>query len=149
MLVIVEAFRQPALGHLPEGLLEHRRELPGQLVLDGAVADLLPAVGEVRQVLRQVLVGLFCHRILQWERADVGWRALEHGDMAGTLVHQGRDQGDSRCPGTDHDDLLPGEVEVLGPVLRVDDLTAKVRRARELRRVALVVVVVAAADRQK
>ena len=53
-------------------------------------------------------------------------------------------QGDRCRPAADDDDLLAAVVEVLGPVLRVHDLTAESVATRELRGVALVVAVVPA-----
>ena len=64
--------------------------------------------------------------------------------MARTRIGKGGNQSHSGRPAADHHDLLALVVEVLRPVLRMDDGAAEVLGARELRRIALVVVVVAA-----
>lgn len=64
--------------------------------------------------------------------------------MGGIARHRG-DQGDGGGAGPDDDDLLAPVVEILGPVLRMDDLPREVVAACELRSEALVVVVVAGA----
>ena len=83
------------------------------------------------------------------QHADVGRRALQHGDVARTRIGQRWNESHCRRTAADHDDLLARVVEVLGPVLGVDDGALEVLRAGELRRVALVVVVVAAASEQE
>ena len=73
---------------------------------------------------------------------DVGGRPLQHGDVGGVAGH-GRHQGHGGGPTADDDDPLALPVQVLGPVLGVDDGPAEARLARELGPVALVVAVVA------
>src|SRR3954464_1765428 len=64
--------------------------------------------------------------------------------IAGTRVPRGG-RGHGGGAGADDHDLLPGVVEVLGPVLRVDQVAGEVLLAGEVRGEAAVVVVVAAA----
>src|SRR5262249_14188915 len=49
----------------------------------------------------------------------------------------------------DHDHALAGIVEVLGPFLRMDDLAAEIRSSGKLRRVALLVAVIARAHEEE
>ena len=69
--------------------------------------------------------------------------------MAGARIGKRGNQCHRGGATADDDDLLARVVEVLRPVLRVDDRALEVVRACELRRVALVVVVVAAAREQE
>ncbi len=75
-------------------------------------------------------------------------RALQHGDVAGGLRHF-RHEGHGRRTGADDGDGLARVVEIVRPVLRVDDLARKRLLALEVRAVALVVIVVAGTDRQE
>src|SRR3954449_1004308 len=68
--------------------------------------------------------------------------------MAGRLG-QRRNHADRGRPATDHHDTLAGVVQRLGPELRVHDLAGEVLDARKLRRIGLVVVVVASAEEQE
>ncbi len=87
--------------------------------------------------------------IVQRQRPDVSRRALQHRHVACTRIHQSRNQGHCGSAGPDHDDLLARVVEVLRPVLRMDDGALEVVVALEGRQVALVVVVVTAAREQE
>ena len=55
------------------------------------------------------------------QRDDVARRALEHRHVRRPLGHRGDERHRGRAA-ADHHDALAGVVEVLGPVLRVDDL---------------------------
>ena len=79
------------------------------------------------------------------QREDVARRALEHRHVRGALGHRGHERHRGRAA-ADHDDALARVVEVLGPELRMDDLAGEALGALELRREALVVAVVAAAQ---
>src|SRR5207248_10265227 len=76
---------------------------------------------------------------------DVGGGALQHRDVRRAVGHRG-DEGNGGGATADHDDLLAGVVQVLGPVLRVDHLAGELFDAREIRQVTGVVVVVTATD---
>ena len=80
-----------------------------------------------------------------WRRDQVARRALQHGHFPSPLGHgwEQRDRGGSTA---DHHHVLAGVVEVLRPVLGVDHGATELLDAGELRGVALVVVVVAAAE---
>src|SRR5207302_197776 len=54
-----------------------------------------------------------------------------------------------RRTAADDDDALPGVVEILRPVLRMDDLALEAIHAFEARRVALIVAVVAGTHHQE
>ena len=73
-------------------------------------------------------------------RSGVRWSIVT---CAAVLGHR-RDQRDGGRAAADDHDPLAGVVEVLGPVLRVDDRAGEALAAREVRGVALVVAVVAA-----
>ena len=149
VLLDVVALRQASLGHRHQRLAHVGGAFPRQLVLEGAERDGFPAIRDVRQAVRQQPVGAFGKRVDPGQRPDVGGRTLQHRDMAGARVHQGRDQGDRGGTGADDDDLLAHVVEVLRPVLRMDDLALEVLGAGKRRRIPLVVVVVAGAREQE
>ena len=91
----------------------------------------------------------FDERVDASGRGDqIGGGALQHGDLAGVLRQRGhqRDRGGAAA---DHDHLLAGVVQVLGPVLRMHHGAVEVLDAREVRGVALVVVVVAVTRRTR
>ena len=111
--------------------------------------DALPPVQHIGRLLRQRLVRPHGERVDVGQRTDVGRRALQHRHMARARIGQGRNQSHRGGTAADDDDLLARVVEVLRPVLRVNDRALEVLRAGELRRVALVVVVVAAAGEQE
>ncbi len=76
--------------------------------------------------------------------AEIGRRALQHGDMRAILRHR-RDQGRRGRAGADHDDLLVGVIEIVGPLLRMHDAALETVHRRPLRRIAFGVPVVALA----
>ena len=78
------------------------------------------------------------------ERGHVGRRALQHRH-ARRLLAQRRDQRHRGGAAADHDDPLAGVVEVVRPVLGMDDRAGEALAARELGRVSLVVAEVAGA----
>ena len=71
-------------------------------------------------------------------------RTLQHRHVAGLLGHR-RDERDGGGAAADDDHPLAGVVEVFRPVLRMHDLAPEPLPALEVRRVPLVVAVVAAA----
>ncbi len=99
----------------------------------------------VRSLLRQHFPGGFCYPTDPRTRADVGRRALQHGDFAGG-AGQCRHEGDRGGAAADHHDVLAGVVEGFGPRLRVHERALELLDARKFGSVALVVVVVAAAE---
>ncbi len=75
-------------------------------------------------------------------------RALEHRDVRrAARGHRGHERN-RRRPAANDDDALAGVVQILGPVLRVDDLAREPLAALEARRKAFVVAVVAAGGEQ-
>ena len=62
--------------------------------------------------------------------------------MRGLLRH-GRHQGDRGCPAANDHHLLARIVEILRPVLRVHNLATEITFVREVRFVALIIIVVA------
>ena len=76
--------------------------------------------------------------------AEIGRRALQHGDVRALVRHR-RHQRRRRRARADHDDALAVVVEVLGPFLRMDDRALELGHALPLRRIALGVAVIALA----
>ena len=145
----VEAFGQDRSDVLEDLVLHGVGIFPGHvgehaLVLeDLAPHDLVgPLLGDL-QVAQGVgqLVGVA-------PGGEIGRRALQHGHVA-SLGRQGRDQGGRRRARADHHHLLVRIVQVFGPGLRMDDGALEVGHAGPLRRIALVVVVIALAHPQE
>ena len=82
------------------------------------------------------------------QRSDVGRRPLEHGHVGSRSGQRGNER-DGRCPAADDDDPLSGEVEYLGPGLRVHDRAGEVLHAVEVGQIPVVVAVVAAAREEE
>ena len=80
--------------------------------------------------------------VFSGDRHDVGRCPLEHRHVLRGLRHR-RQQGDRGGAATDHDHSFAGVIEVLRPMLRVDDLTGKAFAPFEVRSVALVIPVIA------
>jgi hypothetical protein len=87
-------------------------------------------------------------RVLARQRDDVRGRALEHRDVRGRVAHR-RSQRHRGGPTADDDDALARVVDVVGPLLGVDDAAAEPVEPFEVRRVALRVVVVAGAGEEE
>ena len=68
--------------------------------------------------------------------------------MRGVLCHRG-DQGDRGCAAADHDHPLAGPIDIVGPLLGMHDAALELLEAREVRHVAVFVVVVAGAHEEK
>ena len=83
-------------------------------------------------------------RVALRPRDDPGGRALEHRHVPRGLRERGQ-EGDRGRSAADDDDALARDVEVLGPLLRVDDRARELFAPRERGRVARVVAVVARA----
>lgn len=79
---------------------------------------------------------------------DVARRALQHGHVR-TLRGERGSEGDGGGAAADQHDPLACHIECVGPVLRVDDRAREAFDAREIRRVGLVVAVVAGAAHQE
>ncbi len=124
-------------GRIPLAELEHRTLLEDVLTASQGITELA-----AEQLLCRIGDG-----VLGRHRHDVGRRPLQHGHMAGAPGH-GRQQRHSGGAAADDDHLLAGVVQVLGPLLRVHDLPGEALAPLELRRVALVVAVVAAGAEQ-
>ena len=76
--------------------------------------------------------------------AEIGRRALQHGDMRAIVGHR-RDQRRRGSARADHDDALVLVVEVFRPFLRMDDRALELGHVLPLRRIALGVAVIALA----
>ena len=79
---------------------------------------------------------------------EVGRGPLHHRHVRGAFGNR-RDQRRGRRPRADHDDPLPGQVEVLRPLLRVHQQPLVALEALPAGPVRLVVVVVAGAQQQE
>ena len=108
----------------------------------------LPAHDRIRDPAGQHALQQAGDRVDRRQREDVTGRALEHRDVGGAPGER-RDHRHGRRAAADDDDALAVVVDVVGPELRVHDLPAEALDARELRRVALVVAVVAGARVQE
>ena len=124
--------------------LHQLRAAAAELVEGRLDQDVLPAHDRVGGALGQAAAQPVGEPVLGRQRDDVGGRALQHRHVRGLLGHR-RHQRHRGGAAADHDDALAGVVEVLGPVLRVDDRAGEAVDPLELGRVALVVAVVAAA----
>ena len=129
-------------------LLDPRRLAPGELEEIHAPQHVAPAdqmIGELRRQIAPQFVG---ERILRRTRDHVGRRALQHGDMRRLLGHfrHQRHRGGARA---DHHHAFSRVVDVVGPFLRMHDAAGKIPRAREFRRVAFLVFVIARAHEQE
>ena len=76
--------------------------------------------------------------------AEIGRRALQHGDMRAIVGHR-RDQRRRGSARADHDDALVLVVEIFRPFLRMDDRALELGHVLPLRRIALGVAVIALA----
>ncbi len=93
---------------------------------------------------REVTAERVGDRIVGRQRHVVARRPLEHRDLR-ACVGQRRDQRGCGRAASDHDDARTLDVEVVGPLLRVEVRAGEPVHARELGQVALVVAVVAGA----
>ena len=138
-----------------------RRELFGGSALDEALGevggaareledaeadeDVLPADDAMGSVLGERAAQEVGNGIARGQGEDVAGRALQHGDVRGGRGHGGH-EGDGGGSAADDDDALAGVVEIFGPVLRVDELSAELVAAGEVGLVSGVVTVVAGAS---
>ena len=86
--------------------------------------------------------------VLLGQRGDVGRRALQHRHVRGLLGHGGHER-DGGGAAADDDHTLARVVEIVGPLLRMDDRAGEALGAFERGRVTVVVAVVAAAREQE
>src|SRR5262249_13696788 len=141
--------RAELLAHHVEQLLLHllgmRARPPVQELLQ---RDVLPARDRIRPAFGQDGAQAVRDDVGVGTGRDVGRRSLQHDDVGDVLRH-GWDQRHRRGPGADHDHLLAGVVEVLRPLLGMEDLAREALAALELGRVALLVAVVARAHEEE
>ena len=102
----------------------------------------------IRQLVRKQEAKKFREFVLGRAVRHVGWRALQHRHVGG-LPGQRRDQRHRRRAAADHDNALALVVDVLGPLLGVDDASLESFDAGEIGRVAVGVVEVAGAHVQE
>src|SRR3984957_1410967 len=81
-------------------------------------------------------------------REQISRRTLQHGHLR-SLLGQRRDQRHRRSAAADNHHLLALVVEILGPVLWMNNRAVELVEARKVRDVALVVVVVAGPEEQE
>ena len=170
--------REVLLDHLvAERVTGHAEQLLAHLVGVGARAPVeerlqrrvLAARDRVRDTLGQHLAERVRDRVAVRPGDDVGGRALQHGDVGGVVGHR-RHEGHRGRTRSDHHHSPARVVEVVGPVLGVDDRAAEAlapgelgcvpalvgvvpraheeERARELHRVACVTGVAGAGGRE-
>jgi len=133
----IKAFGQAGLDPVDQQFLQLVGRCLRALQQIGAVAHHLaahdfmdPGVIDIQlaQFVRQA-VGIATSR-------EVGRRALQHGDMR-AAISQRRDQGGGRGTRADHRHLLAAEIEIVWPVLRVDNLPLELGETWPVRRVAV------------
>ncbi len=107
-----------------------------------------PANDVIGQLGRQPFAQVVGEGVLGRARDHIGGRALQHGHMGGGPGHF-RHQGHRRGPRADHHHPLAGIVQILRPMLRMDDAALEVGLAGKLRPIALGVVVIARAHEQE
>ncbi len=79
---------------------------------------------------------------------EVGRCALQHSDLAAPVSQRWNQRGGG-CTGSDHYDVLAGQVSVFRPVLRMDDFAFEALQARPFGGISLSVLVVALAHPEK
>ena len=129
---------------IEDGCLDLGGLAPSISVCRDAEPDALPLGYAVREPLGQVFVRPAGNRILRRAGDDIGRRALEHGNLLRRPRHRGH-QRNRRRAAADHDHALVGVIQIIGPLLRMDDLPPESLRAFEMRRMAARIIVIAAA----
>ena len=133
-----QVLHRTAVQQLAHGL----RAASAELVDRHAAGDVAPAVGRAGQAGRQAASQPDARLVPARHRGHVRGRALEHAHP-GAAVHERGDQGDGRGAAADDHHTLAGHVQVLGPVLGVDDRAPELGEGGPVRCEALVVAVVA------
>ena len=110
--------------------------------------DVLPAHERIQHLRGEHAAKQAGERVGARQGDHVARGALHHRHVCGVLRHR-RHERHGRGSAADHHHALAGVVESLGPVLRVHDLAAEALAALEVRRVALVVAVVAGAHEEE
>ncbi len=136
------------LGQRADQPANEARVAHAQVVDEALARDVHPARDPVGEHLGQDPPQAVGDRILGRERHHVARRALEHRHVPGVLGHRW-DQGDGRRTAADNDHSPAPVVEVLGPLLRVNDRAGEALATLEVRRVARVIVVVAGGGEQQ
>ena len=149
MPLYVVPFGQAALCHRHQLLAHEVGEAAGDTVLRGLERDALPPVDDVGRLGGKQLVHPDGEGVDVGQRGDVGRRPLQHGHVCGTRIGECGNESHRCGAASDDDDPFAGVVEVFRPVLRMHDRALEVVGSGKLRRVALVVVVVAAAGEQE
>ena len=127
----------------------HLLRIGSGLAVDESLAEHVLLAGEgVGQPGWKEASQLIGDGVLGWPGHHVGGGPLNHRHV-GRGVGDGRDESHGCCAGADHHYPLSGVVEVVGPLLGVDDPPSKSVPAWELRGVALPVAVVAGAHEQE
>ena len=148
MGVDVVALRQRRDHALPQDLADEVGTAAREPIGEALQQHVLPAHHRVDRARRQHLAERLGDRIFARHREDVGGRALQHRHVGGVLGHR-RDQRHRGGAAADHHHPLALVLGLLGPVLGMDDLPLEGLDPGELRRVALVIAVVAAAVHQE
>ena len=144
--VVVGAERH--LHALEHQLLDLGRPAPAELEEEHPPHHVAPADDMIGKPRRQIAAQFVGDGVLRRTRHHIGRRALEHGDLR-RLLGELRHQRHCGCARADHDDAFSRVVDVLGPFLRMHDAAGEIRHARELRRIARLVFVIARAHEQE
>ncbi len=139
--------RQVALGVRADDLPRQPWVPPAECVDPCLQHDVLAPRECVAALLAQVPMQRVGETVDGWEAEDVAGRALQHRHVLGHLGHGGDDR-DRGGPAADDHNALALVVELRGPALWVDDLSAEALGACERRIERLVVAVVAAGREQ-
>ena len=118
-----------------EALLDLGRSAAREPVVVRADQDVLPARDRVRETGGQDAQQHFRDAVARRPRDDVGRRALQHRHMRRRRGERGNERHRGRTA-ADDDDVLAGDIEPLGPELRVDERPAEVGLAGELGAIA-------------
>ena len=137
-----KALGQLVLRQGTDQAAHHCRVALAQVVDEPLASHVEPARQPVGELVGQHAPEAVGDRVLLGQRHHVARRALKHRDVLGLPSHR-RNEGDRGGSAADHHDALAGVVEVLRPVLRMDDPAGEVLVALEVRAVTRGVVVVA------
>ena len=129
---------------IEDGGLDLRGLAPRITIGRDAKPDALPLGDAVGERLRQMFVRPAGDGILRRACDDIGRRTLQHGDLLCGLRHRGH-QRHRRRAAADHDHALARIIQIVRPLLRVDDLPPESLRAFEMRRMAARIIIIAAA----
>ena len=120
----------------------------GSLVHQLLHRGVLPTRHVVGHLSRQHFAQLVCDWVVIRAGNNIRWRTLHHCHVRGGVCHR-RNDGDGSSTRTDDHHALVGIVEVVWPLLRMNDGSGKPFAPREYRFVSLFVAVVPRAHKQE